>query len=56
MYTRDGVEYVRRYGTRLEVWDEVVYETAGHLKKDDLEKRLRLSQNAEALWAKNGLR
>ena len=39
MYTKDGAEYVRRYGTRLEVWDEVVFETAGHLKKDDLEKR-----------------
>lgn len=40
MYTsEDGAEYIRRYGTRLEVWDEVVYETAGHLKKSDLEKR-----------------
>ena len=40
MYTdKDGNEYVRRYGTRCEVYDGVVYETAGHLKKDDLVKR-----------------
>jgi len=39
MYTRDGVEYVRRFGTRQEVWDEVCFQTAGKLKKDDLDQK-----------------
>ena len=39
MYTKDGVEYVRKTGTRQEVWDEVAYCTAGKLTKDCLEKR-----------------
>ena len=40
MYTaEDGREYVRRYGSREEVFDEVCWQTAGKLKKDDLEKR-----------------
>ena len=40
MYTAvDGREYVRRYGSREEVFDEVCWQTAGKLKKDDLEKR-----------------
>ena len=34
--SESGTEYVRRYGTRQMVWDEVVFETSGHLKKDDL--------------------
>ena len=37
MYTGpDGKEYVRKVGTRQEVWDEVVFCTSGKLKKTDL--------------------
>ena len=39
MYTHEGVEYVRRFGTRQEVWDEVCFQTAGKLIKDDLDQK-----------------
>ena len=39
MYTKDDIEYVRKIGTRLEVYDGVAYCTAGKLTKDCLEKR-----------------
>ena len=37
MYTAEnGKEYVRKTGSRQEVWDEVVFCTSGKLKKEDL--------------------
>ena len=36
MYLKDGVEYVRKVGSRQAVWDEVCFCTAGKLTKDDL--------------------
>jgi hypothetical protein len=39
MYERDGVEYVRKVGSRLEVWDGVCFCTSGGLQKDQLIKK-----------------
>jgi hypothetical protein len=39
MYEKDGVEYVRKTGTRLEVWDAVCFCTSGGLKRDQLIKK-----------------
>ncbi len=39
MYERDGVEYVRKTGSRLEVWDAVCFCTSGGLQKDQLIKK-----------------
>ena len=36
MYVKDGVEYVRKVGSRQAVWDEVCFCTAGKLTKADL--------------------
>ena len=36
MYIVDGKEYVRKCGTRREVYDEVCFCTSGKLKKEDL--------------------
>ena len=36
MYTNDGKEYVRKTGSRQEVWDEICFCTSGKLKKEDL--------------------
>ena len=36
MYTGpDGIEYVRKVGSRQEVWDEVCFCTSGKLKRSD---------------------
>ena len=38
MYTGpDGAEYVRKVGSRQEVWDRVVYCTSGKLTRENLE-------------------
>jgi len=38
MYTGpDGTEYIRKIGSRQEVWDRVVYCTSGKLTRDCLE-------------------
>ena len=39
MYEQNGKRYLRKVGSRQEVWDEVVYCTSGRLTKDDLERR-----------------
>jgi hypothetical protein len=39
MYEKDGTEYVRKTGTRLEVWDGVCFCTSGGLKRDQLIKK-----------------
>jgi hypothetical protein len=39
MYEKDGVEYVRKTGSRLEVWDGVCFCTGGGLKKEQLIKK-----------------
>lgn len=39
MYKKDGVEYVRKVGTRQEVVDGTVYCTSGGLTQDELEVR-----------------
>lgn len=36
MYLKDGVEYVRKVGSRQAVWDGICFCTAGKLTKDDL--------------------
>ena len=39
VYTVDGIEYIRKVGSRQEVWDKVVYCTSGKLTRDCLEER-----------------